>query len=123
MDIYNFIKEITGNKYEQPNTVKYERPKDCQYNKHCLNGQYCDMDDRKCYEVKNLAYKEKCERNGGKFLQKFLYNVSIFIIWIYLINLFLFFLLDCNQNLKCIAKECNTMGEEHDFCSSQDHCR
>ena len=88
MDIYNFIKKNTGNRYEQQ---QYKRPKDCQHNNHCLNGQYCSMDDMKCYEAKNLAYKEKCERNGGKFLQKFLYNVSIFIIWTYLINLFLFF--------------------------------
>ena len=44
----------------------------CESDIDCLNGQYCDAQERQCFIIRNAAFKGDCERNGGKFLFIFL---------------------------------------------------
>ena len=39
----------------------------CESDIDCLNGQYCDAQERQCFIIRNAAFKGDCERNGGKF--------------------------------------------------------
>ena len=47
-----------------------KRPQlDCETDKNCYNGQYCETDSGKCFDLGDAKYNEACERNGGNLIE------------------------------------------------------
>ena len=87
----------------------------CDRDRNCYNGEYCDLQEHKCFKELNAEYNEACNRNGG-FMLSF-YKFSFLAICLH------FGLSDCRGKLQCIASKCQTLGQQGDYCESDDQCR
>ena len=86
----------------------------CNKDRDCYNGEYCDLLEHKCFKELNAEYNEPCQRNGGI---KYKFQDSKSAVCLH------FFSLDCRGKLQCIASKCQTLGQSGDYCESDDQCR
>jgi hypothetical protein len=59
--------DVTGSNetFIQDDTGIFPASLTCTRDLECLNGQYCALDVRKCFNNGDATYKEICVRHGG----------------------------------------------------------